>query len=145
MGRNRIDIAIHLVWTTCNRAPQIDPGLGQWLWPAMANKALKLGCKRVVVGGVHDHVHVLVDLPATLDVAALVRHLKGASSHAANKKSGPGTLRWQAQYGAFSVRMSEFGAIARYVEEQPSRHLDGRLDEAFEPKPPPRQPGPAVE
>ena len=38
------------------------------------------------IGGVADHVHVLVTLSPTIDVATLVKKMKGGSSHLVNQR-----------------------------------------------------------
>ena len=93
--RNHLELYVHLVWTTWDRIPAIDGATEQWLWPAIAAKARSLGSKRVVVGGVDDHIHVVTELPATVAVATLVKHLKGASSRLATARDGAESLRWQ--------------------------------------------------
>jgi len=60
------------------------PGLHARGHGAIASKAASLGCQLVTVGGVDDHVHVLLSLPATLAVADVVQHLKGYSSRLIN-------------------------------------------------------------
>ena len=36
---NRLELYVHLVWTTWDRTPVIDEATEQWLWPAIAAKA----------------------------------------------------------------------------------------------------------
>ena len=115
---------------------------------AIAAKARELGCKDVHVGGVPDHVHVLVDLPAVLAVADLVRHMKGSSSHLVNADLAPGdTFRWQGSYGALSVSPSDLERARRYVARQEEHHGANKLEPEFEQtednqeKPEPREGG----
>ena len=77
MRRSLVELHVHLVWATWDRLACLDPGICERVHAAIAAKATALGCQRVTVGGVADHVHVLLTLPATLAVADLVKHLKG--------------------------------------------------------------------
>lgn len=81
MPKPYLHLHVHFVWSTWDRAPALTADLAAQVDAAIADKARKLGCHRVDVGGVADHVHVLVSLPATLAVADLVGQLKGVSSH----------------------------------------------------------------
>ena len=122
MSRNRLELYMHLVWTTWDRTPVIDEATEQWLWPAIAAKARALGSDRVVVGGVDDHVHIITELPPTVAVATLVKHLKGASSRLASARLGPDSLRWQHGYGAFTVPKAALPDVEAYVRNQRLAH-----------------------
>jgi len=71
---------MHCVWATKERRPLIKPSLQQRLWPYLGGIARENKMKALVVGGVEDHVHVLISIPATLSVAKSVQLLKGNSS-----------------------------------------------------------------
>lgn len=59
----------------------------------------------IAVGGIEDHVHVLVRMVPRVAVSILVGELKGVSSRIANLENTPDdVLRWQTGYGAFSLR-----------------------------------------
>ena len=58
----------------------------------------------LALGGVADHVHLLIALPATVTIAALMQDVKGVSSHVARRARGDeGFFRWQHGFGAYSV------------------------------------------
>jgi putative transposase len=46
----------------------------------MGGIARQNGMKAVAIGGVEDHVHLLLSLPATLAIAKAIQLVKGASS-----------------------------------------------------------------
>jgi len=59
--------------------------------------------KALAIGGVEDHVHVLLSLPSTLSIAKAVQLLKGNSSKWIHQTSANQRLfEWQVGYGAFS-------------------------------------------
>jgi len=53
----------HCVFSTKERRPQITPALGERLWPFLGGIARKNRMKAVEIGGVEDHVHLLLSLP----------------------------------------------------------------------------------
>ena len=123
---------VHIVWSTWDRAPVITPDVQAWIWPAIAEKARMLGSGRVQVGGMLDHVHVASELPATVALAEFVRHLKGASSALAGQRLGPGHLRWQGGYAAFTLRAAEMPVVEMYIRRQPEHHQGGTVDAQME-------------
>ena len=73
--------------------------------------------KVLAVGGVADHVHILVSLPGTLSVAKAIQLLKGNSSkwiHETFPKQA--FFGWQEGYGAFSIGVSGIEATASSFE-----------------------------
>jgi hypothetical protein len=84
--------------------------------------------KLIAVGGVEDHVHVLLSVPPTLAVSKAVQLLKGNSSKwlretfPAMRQAG---FAWQEGYGAFSIGVSGVAATKRYIENQETHHRRG--------------------
>jgi len=68
------------VFATRERRPVIEPKLQQRLWPYLGGIARENKMKALIVGGVEDHVHVLLSIPPTLAVAKSIQLLKGNSS-----------------------------------------------------------------
>ena len=129
MRRSLVELHVHLVWATWDRLACLDPGICERVHAAIAAKATALGCQRVTVGGVADHVHVLLTLPATLAVADLVKHLKGNSSHFINATGAmPGLFRWQGSYAALSVSSADRATVQAYLVNQAVHHQQGDVD-----------------
>ena len=79
-----------------------------------------LGAKAMTVGGVADHVHLVIGLRSTHALSDLVREIK-KSSHtwAVERFSGFG---WQTGYAAFSVGARELPKVIAYVAGQEEHH-----------------------
>ena len=58
----------------------ITPGLRERLWPLMGGIARQNNMTAVEIGGVQDHVHMLLALPSTISIAKAVQLIKGGSS-----------------------------------------------------------------
>jgi hypothetical protein len=74
------------------------------------------------VGGVSDHVHLLIGLRATHCLADVLRDLKAVSSGWVHDEIGAGGFAWQEGYAAFTVSASQRGAVRRYIEKQAEHH-----------------------
>jgi putative transposase len=92
----------------------------------------ELGCIPLAIGGVPDHVHVLLRGNATLPVATIVKEVKGSSSHLANHVLTKDAFKWQGSYSAFTLRKSEAPLVKAYVEGQKQHHEVGDLWEEWE-------------
>ena len=57
----------------------------------------------LMAGGIEDHVHLLVRIPANLDLSHLAKQVKGVSSHTIRQIPELDGFGWQEGYSAFSV------------------------------------------
>lgn len=73
------------------------------------------------VGGVDDHVHLLVGLQATHKVCDFLRELKKASSAWAAEQSGE-RFAWQEGYAAFTISWTHRDALKKYISSQEEHH-----------------------
>ncbi len=119
---------VHLVWSTWDRAPVISEDVRDRLYDAMAKRCLNLGCQALIIGGVDDHVHLLVNYHPALSISDLVKDIKGASSHLMNHEICPnGNFQWQGAYGAFSKSEHELERVITYIKSQATHHANNTL------------------
>jgi putative transposase len=117
------DLFVHLVWATSGRASLILESIEGPLFAAMADKCRELRCPPLAVGGMPDHVHLLIALSPAVAVSKLVKEVKGASAHLIPHRLAPDTpFRWQGGYGAFTLRKEDTLVVRRYVLHQKTHH-----------------------
>ena len=112
----------HLVFSTKNRMPFIKD---QWmadLHNYLGGAVKGLGGFPQGVGGVADHVHLLVGLKATHCLADFLRELKKASSVWIHENCGLGDFSWQEGYSAFTVSPTAREGVQRYIANQAEHH-----------------------
>src|SRR4030066_1287802 len=80
MTNSYISLYVHIVFSTKERQDMITPDLQNRLWAYMGGIARENNMKALSIGGMQDHVHVLLSLPATLPVSKAVQLIKGGSS-----------------------------------------------------------------
>lgn len=88
--------------------------------------------KALVIGGVEDHVHLLLSLPSTLTIAKAMQLIKGGSSlwiHDAFPEHG--AFAWQEGYGAFTIGVSQMEGTIGYIQAQAERHRKKTFQEEF--------------
>src|SRR5688500_18874331 len=64
---------VHLVWATWDRLPLITPGIQPAIYRCIQAEATRLGCRVGAIGGIEDHVHVLVRYPPAVSVSEMVK------------------------------------------------------------------------
>ena len=102
-----VSCLVHVVFSTKERRPFITTDLQKRLWPYLGGIARENKLKALKVGGVADHVHILLSLSSTLAIAKAVQLIKGHSSkwiHEMFPKHR--AFEWQEGYGAFSISVS---------------------------------------
>ena len=117
----------HIVWGTKNREELIDPNWETDLHGYIWGKATALECIPHAIGGMPDHIHVVVSIPPKLSVATIIGHIKGSSSHHINTKYLNGAFSWQAEYGLFSFSEKVLPKIVNYVKNQKKHHTENTL------------------
>lgn len=84
-----------------------------------------------VIGGVADHVHLLVGLRATHCLADVLRDIKRVSSLWVHETIGDRSFAWQDGYGAFTVSASQLPVVRRYIERQEEHHRTRTFREEY--------------
>jgi len=113
--------------------PAHQPELQSRLWLYLGGIARENKMKALVVGGVEDHVHVLLSIPSTLSVAKSIQLLKGNSSkwiHDTFKAHWD--FEWQEGYGAFSIGISGVEDTTKYIQGQTEHHRKMTFREEIE-------------
>ncbi len=128
MPHSHLRVYVHFVWATWDRLPLIPVELRARLYAIIREICGKRGCEVLAVGGMPDHLHLLVSIPATVTLADLIHDVKGATSRWLNQQpeSGDG-FRWQGSYGAFSVSPHERTRVVRYITDQEQHHAEGSV------------------
>jgi REP element-mobilizing transposase RayT len=120
------------VFSTKERRQLIAPQLRERLWPFLGGIARQNKMKAIEVGGVEDHVHILLSLPPTMAVAKAVQLIKGGSSKWIHETFPEHRLfAWQEKYGAFGVSVSLLDTVIAYIRNQPEHHRTVSFQEEF--------------
>jgi REP element-mobilizing transposase RayT len=115
-------IHVHMVWSTKYRRPQLAPEIRADCFSFMSGIAQDLGAHPIIINGVVDHVHCLIDLPRTKSIAQIAKDVKSRSSAWMNEKANRTVLRWQDEYAAFGVSPGRVEAVTQYIARQEEHH-----------------------
>src|SRR4051812_10404243 len=105
MSQSLAQIYVHIVFSTKNRNAFLkDRAIRKEMHDFLAGMCRRFDCPALRVGGVEDHVHLLVRLGRKTSIADLVKEIKHDSSSWIKTRSPDlAAFYWQAGYGAFSV------------------------------------------
>ena len=90
------------------------------LWSYMAGICHNKGIEPIAINGTDNHVHALIHLHSTMDLAKAVNFIKTNSSRWMTQHRQK--FAWQDGYGAFSVSESNTSAVIEYIRNQEKHH-----------------------
>jgi putative transposase len=130
MSHTYVSNLIHVVFSTKGRRNLIALDKQTQLWSYLGGIARKNGFKAVAIGGIENHVHILLSIPTTMPLAKAVQLLKGGSSKWMNDTGG-GRFAWQEGYGAFTVGISQQAHTIAYINSLAEHHRNRSFEEEF--------------
>lgn len=122
----------HIVFRTYRSEMSIPEEHERELYAYIFGIARKLNCQTYRIGGMSDHVHMFVSLPATLPLASFVQQVKTASSKwmKANPHF-PAFHGWGHEYAGFSYSIHDKGKIVGYILRQKEHHKQVSFAEEY--------------
>lgn len=120
MSHTYVQNAVHVVFSTKDRRKTIPAAQKERFWSYIAGicKAEKIFVQ--AIGGMEDHIHLLIEVPPTVSLADTLNVIKTNSSRRM-KRIKP-AFAWQQGYGAFGVSKSNMPAVIRYIRNQEHHH-----------------------
>ena len=122
MSSTYLSLHYHIIFSTKNRTPSITDSWRTRLHEYLGGTVNGLDGISQGVGGIADHVHLLVGLKATHKLCDFMRELKKASSVWVHDEIGDKTFGWQDGYAAFTVGAPSRESVKRYIAKQVEHH-----------------------
>ena len=122
MAHTCCSLLFHCVFSTKERRKIIPEELQERLWAYMGGIAREHGMKALAVGGMEDHVHILLSLPSSKTVANAMREIKAGSSGWMHETCNIQGFEWQEGYGAFSIGQTQIESTIAYIARQKEHH-----------------------
>ena len=133
MSSTLSNLTYHIVFSTKYHEPLITPKLRDALYPYICGIVRNKGGALIRVGGVANHLHLVVRLRPDIALSDMVRMVKANSSKWINEQNldDGGRFAWQSGYGAFTVSQSQLPVLIDYVERQEEHHRERSFEEEF--------------
>lgn len=123
MAATYLALHYHIVFGTKDRMPLISSSWRPRLHEYLGGTVRGLGGTPEAIGGVADHIHLLVGLKSTHCLADFVRDLKkSATSWVRDTIEHGDKFSWQNGYAAFSVSVTSRKAVREYIGNQEEHH-----------------------
>jgi putative transposase len=122
----------HVIFSTKNREKWIESDLEQRIWAYLGGIARENNVTPVLIGGVEDHVHLLLGLPPVFALSNAVKVIKGGSSKWI-KETFPALAKfgWQDGYAAFTASKSHLPELVAYIRDQREHHRRKSFEEEY--------------
>jgi REP element-mobilizing transposase RayT len=116
-------ILLHVVFSTKGRAAFIKPELQPRLYDYIGGIVRAQKGALYAIGGIPDHVHLLLRWRTDGTIADLMRTVKARSSLWVHQTFPTlAAFGWQEGYAAFSISKSAEAGVKAYIENQVQRH-----------------------
>jgi REP element-mobilizing transposase RayT len=112
----------HLIFSTKERRPTISVEWRPRLHSYLGGIVNGLNGVPLAVGGIEDHVHLLVGLRSSHRIDYFLRDLKADSSQWVHREIGKQQFAWQTGYAALSVSPWDIDRVKNYVLNQEEHH-----------------------
>ena len=122
MSSTYFSLHFRLIFSTKDRKPTLDAKWRGRLHEFLAGTVKGHDSVPEAVGGVDDHVHVLVSLRPTHCLSDFMRELKKAGSVWVHDVIGNQSFEWQVGYAAFTVSPTARDDVMRYISNQELHH-----------------------
>lgn len=130
MPSSHVTSNFHLVFSTKDRLPLISDEWRERLHAYLGGIVKGMDAMPLAVGGVADHVHLLISLKSKHRLDYFLRDLKADSSAWVHNELRM-KFEWQKGYGAFSVSPSSVGGVKKYVLNQEEHHRKKTFKEEY--------------
>ena len=132
MANTFTSLQFHVIFSTKNREPWIRTEIESRVWSYLGGIARENALKALLIGGVENHIHMLLGLPPTLAVSKAVQLIKGGSSVWIKETfAGAGGFGWQDGYAAFTVSKSLVPDVEAYIRNQREHHRVKTFEEEY--------------
>ena len=124
----------HIVWRTKRSQRTISQDHERQLYAYIFGFCDRKGCKLIRVGGMPDHIHMLVAIRPDIAVSDFMRILKSETSKWLNSQPAlfPHFDGWGNGYAAFTYSESQKEVVRRYIINQKSHHSTYSFREEYE-------------
>ena len=131
MAHTYSSLFFHVVWSTKDRMPIIKPLFRKRLFDYMGAIIKNDKGFLISIGGMPDHVHLLIKVSTQCSISDLIRKVKANSSKFINQIYPEVKFGWQSGYGAFSVSSSRINMVQNYILNQEDHHKVHSFEDEF--------------
>jgi len=127
------NLLYHVIFRTRYSIPAIDIAreseLYKYMWGFIQNKDSKL----YRIGGMPDHLHILMEVTVKIALADFIRDLKTSSAKwIKGNYLFPAFQGWASGYAAFTYAAKDKNMIVRYIMNQKEHHTKQNFEDELQ-------------
>lgn len=123
----------HIVFCTKERHLTLPLDQCEHLYRFIWRELTDNKCRLLRIGGVENHVHMLIELHPTIALSSLMQNIKSHSAGWLNKDSRfPDFAGWAKEYYAASVSHSQKEITIEYIKSQLQHHQHTSFDKEMQ-------------
>lgn len=132
MANTYSNLFYHIVFSTKGRKDLIDRNVEERVWAYIGGIARKHQLIAIQVGGIENHIHVLILAKPKIAPSQIVQWLKGESSRWIHETfPGLAKFEWQDGFGVFSVSKSNVPDVVEYIKNQREHHQKQTFEDEY--------------
>ncbi|MBX9735179.1 MAG: IS200/IS605 family transposase [Chitinophagaceae bacterium] len=125
-------ILYQIVFSTKRRARVLTKERREDLFKYIGAVIRNNKCVHYQIGGIEDHIHIIIDLHPTIALSSLVKDIKlSSASYIKSEKLFPNFNGWQNGYGAFTYAIGAKENLINYVKNQEEHHHKKTFEEEY--------------
>jgi len=125
-------VLLHVVFATSRRKPIITADIQPRLYDYIGGIVRQEKGTLYAIGGMPDHIHMLLRWRTDRAIADLMRTVKARSSRWMHETFPDAqAFAWQAGYGVFAVSKSVEPSVKQYIGNQSAHHTKRDFSEEF--------------
>ena len=122
----------HIVINTYRREMTIPDETSEHMYRYIWSIINSRNCKLYRIGGIGNHIHMLVELSPSVALSDLVRDIKqGSSKWAKQQVYFPMFSGWGKEYGAFSCSVRDKEMVVNYINRQREHHKEKTFEQEY--------------
>ncbi len=122
----------HCIWSTKQRCAFIIPKVQMHLYTYINGIITNQSGNLLEIGGMPDHVHLLLKLSDDQQYSHFIRNVKASSSSWIHKNfPDMQEFAWQEGYGSFSVSYSALKTVQNYIQNQEKHHKNMTFEQEY--------------
>jgi len=132
MANTYSNLFYHIVFSTKGRKNLISRDIEERVWAYIGGIARNHEIIAIQVGGIENHVHVLILAKPKFAPSQIVQWLKGESSRWIHETfDDMHSFEWQDGFGVFSVSKQNVPRVIEYIRNQREHHANETYEEEY--------------
>lgn len=124
---------VHVIWTVRGREALLSKPVRRVMLAHLQKEGEEKGLRVLTAGGADDHIHCLLQLMPSQNLAQVTRSIRALTADWLNEAKLLTTeFAWEEEYFAYSVSPSGVRQVIDFIGKQEEYHLTKSLDHELE-------------